>query len=89
MRRDNSFYESIINHIQNQVNGFVEKEWRNDECPPEFTLSIGEENKSDAILLTVFHLGQAYTERIFPRSDSYYGYSGLFDMMVNMYNRTM
>ena len=43
----------------------------------------------DCIMLTIEHLGEKFTEQIFPRMDCQYGYEALSSIMSGMYNRTM
>ena len=87
---ENLFYNSIIDFIQLQVDA-LSKEWDSDRCKPIFTISIGrnDKNDSDIILLTITHMSSSFTEIVFPRSDSFYGYDSIGRMMKQMYNRTM
>ena len=52
-------------------------------------MSLYNENLSDqSIMITISH-GFKFTEKLFPRNDSHYGYDTILDQMVSMYNRTM
>lgn len=85
-----NFYEDILDIIQIKVNEITDKDWDNDECKPEFKVSLLNENiNNQKILLTVTHLGNSFTETLFPRDDSHYGYDTLESFMVDLYNRTM
>lgn len=83
------FIGSILDQVQQQVNVLSKERWKDDRCLPEFLVSLGHNGKTDIILLTVSHLGNSFTEVVFPRDDSYHGYDELSDMMISMYNRTM
>jgi hypothetical protein len=84
-----SYYKSIIDILQDYINEYCCENYSKDICPPKFIVSVSEDLDEQKILLTIDHLGHAFTNVLFPRDDSYYGYSGLIEMMKNMYNRTM
>lgn len=85
-----SYYKSIINILDDYVNSYCCENYSEDSCPPKFIVSINNENMDDQkILLTIEHCGQVFTNTIFPRDDSFYGYDNVIDMMKDMYNQTM
>ncbi|KAF6630574.1 hypothetical protein H6F38_14190 [Paenibacillus sp. EKM208P] len=90
----------IIDAIQRVVNEVVENEYRHDECPPDFIVSLlyeksivqEFEERSDRdhrIILTVRHLGSCFSKVIFPQVTQVFGYDSLKEEMKYMYNRTM
>ncbi|MBE7896166.1 hypothetical protein [Paenibacillus polymyxa] len=88
----------IIDAIQRIVNEVVENEYRHDECPPEFIVSLLYEksveldersDKDHKIILTVRHLGSCFSKVIFPQVTQVFGYDSLKEEMKYMYNRTM
>lgn len=80
----------IIDVIDEVVQKLAEESWREDECPPEFWVSLNNEDMNNqSIMITINHLGYKFTEKLFPRKDARYGYGGLREQMMNMYNQTM
>lgn len=80
----------IINVLQDKVQELAKEEWKNDDCPPEFWVSLNNENMDNQnIIITVSHMGYKFTERLFPRKNTEYGYGSILDQMKNMYNQTM
>ena len=85
------FYDSIVDIIQNYVDSTALEIFNDKNCPPEFTVSIFSDDTCgyDKIMMTVFHCGVRFTDLLFPRTDSHYGYESIDHMMKDMYNRTM
>lgn len=80
----------IVSIIEEEVERLAKEHWKNDSCPPEFWVSLNNEDMSNqSIMITINHLGSKFTERLFPRKDTQYGYKSVLNQMVNMYNRTM
>ena len=80
----------IINIIEEKVQEWTKEHWKNDKCPPEFWVSLQNENPDNqAIMISISHLGQKFTERLFPRKDADFGYESVLNQMINMYNQTM
>ncbi|WP_311078177.1 hypothetical protein [Paenibacillus polymyxa] len=87
----------IIDAIQRVVNEIVENEYRHDECPPDFIISLlydvqeleERTDKDHRIILTVRHLGSCFSKVIFPQVTQAFGYDSLKEEMKYMYNRTM
>lgn len=87
---DSRFNNDIMDLIDSEVVRLNTRLFNGDMCKPEFIISIGNEpNYGDTILLTCKHLGKVYTDRVFPRHDSYYGYASISDLMIDLYNRAM
>ena len=80
----------VIGCLEDRVQKTVEEHWANDSCPPEFWVSLNNEDMNNqSIMITINHLGRKFTERLFPRKDTEYGYDSMLDQMINMYNQTM
>ena len=80
----------IVSIIEEKVEELAKEHWKNDSCPPEFWVSLNNEDMSNqSIMITINHLGSKFTERLFPRKDTQYGYESVLNQMVNMYNQTM
>ena len=80
----------VINIIEEYVQGLAKEHWKNDACPPKFWVSLNNEDMNNQkIMITVSHLGRKFTENLFPRSNTEYGYGSVLDLMINMYNQTM
>lgn len=79
----------IVNILQKEVDRLTKEEYGNDECPPEFIVSVMYDGSPHKILLTVRHLGQSFTDVLFPNEDYKYGYESLSKEMEYLYNRTM
>lgn len=84
------FYKDIIDVLDDHVQKIVKERWKNDKCPPIFTLSLDNEKEDNQkILITIYHLGRRFTRTLFPRYNSYYGYDSIADFIETMYNQTM
>jgi len=85
----------IINSIQNIVDEIAKEEYKSDQCPPVFIVSLIQRNDNKGqisqheIGLTIRHLSQTYTRTIFPLPHQHYGYPDLKDEMLWLYNNTM
>lgn len=87
----------VVNIIEEYVQRLAKEHWENDGCPwendgcpPEFWVSLNNEDMNNQkIMITVSHLGRKFTENLFPRSNTEYGYGSVLDLMINMYNQTM
>lgn len=80
----------IIDVLQKYVNKLAKEKWNNAYSLPKFWVSLHNENEDDqSIIITINNCGQKFTEKLFPRTDSQYGYEPIINQMVNMYNRTM
>lgn len=80
----------IVSIIEEEVERLAKEHWENDSCPPEFWVSLNNEDiNNQSIMITINHLGSKFTERLFPRKDTQYGYESVLNQMVNMYNQTM
>lgn len=84
------FNLNVIRIIEEYVQKIAKDHWYNDECPPEFWVSLNNEDMNDqSIMITINHLGLKFTEKLFPRKDTEYGYNSISDQMISMYNQTM
>ena len=80
----------IVSIIDEVVQILVKEAWKDDKCPPEFWVSLNNEDMKDqSIMITINHMDYKFTEKLFPRKDTHFGYDGLLDQMRNMYNQTM
>lgn len=80
----------IINIIEEKVQSLAKLHWSDDKCPPEFWVSLNNEDmKNQTIMITINHLGYKFTEKLFPRTNTEYGYGSVLNQMINMYNQTM
>ena len=80
----------IINIIEEKVRKLAKDYWKNDICPPEFLVSLNNEDiNNQSIMITINHLGYKFTECLFPRKDTEYGYGSIINQMISMYNQTM
>ena len=83
-------YMDIAQVLQEYIEQLIKITWSDDRCKPEFWVSINNEDENDqSIMLTINHCGCIFTEKIFPRNNTKYGYASLLDQMVNMYNLTV
>ena len=83
-------YMDIIDVLDEAVQTLARIKWSNDDCPPEFIVSVDNEDLANqSILLSIKHGGSKFTQKLFPRTDTEYGYPSLMELMTNMYNRTM
>ena len=80
----------IISIIEEKVQQWANDYWNEDECPPEFWVSLNNEDENNqSIMISISHLDSKFTERLFPRKDTEYGYNSVINQMISMYNRTM
>lgn len=80
----------IVSIIDEVVQILVKEYWTDDKCPPEFWVSLNNEDMNDqSIMITINHMDYKFTEKLFPRKDTLFGYGSLLDQMRNMYNQTM
>lgn len=80
----------VVDIIENEVQNLVKLHWKNDDCPPEFWVSLNNDDPDNqSIMITINHLGHKFTEKLFPRKDTEFGYSSVINQMINMYNQTM
>ena len=81
---------NVIDLLDTVVQVIAERNWANDGCPPEFWVSLDNDNMDNqVIMISINHLGSKFTEKLFPRPNTLYGYNTIFDQMVSLYNRTM
>lgn len=72
------------------VQKLTKENWTDDKCPPEFWVSLNNEDMNNqSIMITINHMGYKFTEKLFPRKDTHFGYDSLLNQMRNMYNQTM
>lgn len=84
------FGMDIIGIIEEKVEELAKKRWNNDSCPPKFWVSLNNEDMNNqSIMITISHCGYKFTEKLFPRKDTEYGYECLLNQMINLYNQTM
>ena len=80
----------VVDIIQNHVNTIASEQWKADECPPLFMVSLNNENMDNQmIMITINHCRSKFTEKLFPRKDTEYGYDSVLNQMINMYNQTI
>lgn len=79
----------IIGLIDRYVQEIAKEHWKNDECPPEFWVSLSGYDEDQKILITINHLGSKFTKVLFPIKDACYGYGAIKTEMQYLYNRTM
>lgn len=77
----------IVSIVDEKVQQLAKDYWSEDKCPPEFWVSLN--NEDEAIMITINHLNCKFTERLFPRKNTEYGYGSVFNQMISMYNQTM
>ena len=83
-------YLDIIRILEEHIQKLAKNHWNDDECPPEFWVSLNNEDiNNQSIMITVNHLGLKFTEKLFPRRDTEYGYGSILDQMISIYNQTM
>lgn len=79
----------IVDALEQKVQELVKEHWKDDDCPPEFWVSLNNEDMNNqSIMITIYH-GYKFTEKLFPRNSTEYGYDSLLNQMINMYSRTM
>lgn len=79
----------IIELVDKYVQEIAKERWKDDECPPEFWVSLMGYDENQKIMLSVKHLGSVYTKILFPVKDATYGYDAIKTEMEYLYNRTM
>ena len=80
----------IVSIVEEKIEQLAKEHWKDDPCGPEFWVSLNNEDMDNqAIMITINHLGYKFTERLFPRRDTEYGYESVLRQMINMYNQTM
>ena len=80
----------IINILEQYVNTLAKEHWKSDNCPPKFWISLNNEDMNNqSIMITIKHCGYKFTEKLFPRKNTEYGYDSILNQMINMYNQTM
>ncbi len=80
----------IVKIIEERVREIAKTHWETDSCPPKFWVSLNNEDMNNqSIMITVNHCGLKFTEKLFPRKDTEYGYESVINQMINMYNQTM
>lgn len=92
MKKNNQFNYNmnIIGVLEEYISILSREEWKNDKCPPNFIVSLNNDDiNNQSIMITIDHLGSRFTEILFPRNESHYGYNSILNQMINMYNRTM
>lgn len=82
---------SIIELIEQQIREIAKDEFKDDtDSPPKFIISLYKEDMNDqSIMITINHCGIKFTEKLFPRKNTEYGYDSVKDQIINMYNQTM
>lgn len=81
---------NIVSILEKEVQAIVKENFKDDNCPPIFWVSLNNEDMNNqCIMITINHLGNKFTERLFPRLDTEYGYKSLISQMIDMYNQTM
>ena len=84
------FNDDIITILEEKVQSLTKEHWSTDNCPPEFWITLNNENMDNQkILITINHLGYKFTEVLFPRTEAHWGYASVLNQMINMYNQTM
>lgn len=80
----------IVNLIEEKVQKLAANRWANDDCPPEFWVSLNNEDiNNQCIMITIHHCGYKFSEKLFPRKNTEYGYESVVNQMISMYNQTM
>lgn len=80
----------MIETIQEKVNQIWEQQYKDEDCPPKYTVSILYETADiHKIILTIEHHYNCFSKILFPQSGKIYGYESLEWEMKNLYNQTM
>ena len=79
----------IVGLIDEYVQEVAKETWKEDECPPEFWVSVYGYGNEQKIMITINHLGSKFTKVLFPIKDADSGYDSIKTEMVYLYNRTM
>ena len=79
------YNSDVIEIINVYIQKFVKDKFENDTCKPEYIVSLynGDMNNQH-ILVTIKHLGQCFTENVFPRRDAEYGYDCLDNLLIDI-----
>lgn len=82
---------SVIDLIEKQIKDIVDEEFKKDiDSPPTYIVSLNHEDMNNQyIMITIDHQGVKFTEKLFPRKNTEYGYDSVKDQIINMYNQTM
>ena len=81
---------NIVDILEEHIEKLTKEHWEGDSCQPEFWVSLNNEDMNNqSIMITINHLGLKFTEKLFPRQDTEYGYESVLNQMINMYNQTM
>lgn len=82
---------SIVDLIDKQIQKMAKKEFEKDtQSRPEYWVSISNEDMNNQkLMITINHCGIKFTEILFPRKGTEYGYESVLNQMINMYNQTM
>ena len=82
---------SVIELIEEKIQEMAKEEFKNDsDSPPVFIISLNNEDmENQSIMITINHQGIKFTEKLFPRKGTEYGYDCVLGQMINMYNQTM
>lgn len=86
---ENSRYEDIIDVLEKHVRKLAKNYWKDDDCPPKFFVSLDNEDPHNQSILLTINNGYKFTERLFPRDNTQFGYESIFDQMINMYYKTV
>ena len=82
-------YQDLITLIEKKVQELAKENWKLDKCPPEFWVSLcNEDMNHQQIMITINH-NYKFTQKLFPRDNTEYGYESLLDQMRYMYNQTL
>lgn len=59
------FNSSIIDILEEKVEELAEEQWGTDDCPPEFWISLSNEDMNNqSIMITINHLDCKFTETV-------------------------
>ena len=85
------FGDSIVRLIEKEIHRIARERFSWDKNSfPEFLVSLDNEDmKNQKLMITINHNGVKFTERLFPRDNTFYGYDSVEDQMINMFNQTM
>lgn len=86
---NNLEYENIIDVLEKHVHKLAKNHWKDDDCAPKFWVSLNNEDEHNQAIMIIISHGYKFTEKLFPRDDTRYGYDSILDQMINMYNQTM
>lgn len=87
---------NIISILQKEVDNIASESYRDDNCPPVFTVSLLQEHSditgkvnNHKIILTIVHNRVSHSRIILPNLTYQYGYESLENEMKWLYNSTM